>query len=198
MTPRPTLTDEELAAIESRTEAATPGPWRVEPDDGGHDFHGFATQTRITTEEWPGGGWSRYGFNPVDAEFISHARTDVPRLIAALRASRTDAENLEEASRTVIAALEDEPTPSLGAEMISAERRRQIADEGYSAEHDARHTPAQLIGAAMAYVYAALDQRDSARMYWPWRIEHFKPKDQISNLTRAGALIAAAIDRVEG
>lgn len=82
-----------------------------------------------------------------------------------------------------------------GADLIAAERRRQIDDEGYDDEHDARHVPSQLVDAAMAYIYAYLDQRDSARMYWPWGIDHFKPRDQVSNLTRAGALIAAAIDR---
>lgn len=40
-------------------------------------------------------------------------------------------------------------------------------------------------------------QAASARTNWPWREESFKPSDdQIRNLTKAGALIAAEIDRL--
>jgi len=30
---------------------------------------------------------------------------------------------------------------------------------------------------------------------WPWGVEYWKPKDPLTNLVRAGALVAAAIDR---
>lgn len=38
-----------------------------------------------------------------------------------------------------------------GVEMISAERERQVAVEGWSAEHDAEHAHEELVGAAICY-----------------------------------------------
>lgn len=83
------MNDDERAAIKKRAEAATPGPWEVEPDDGGHDMHGFATRTTIRTPEW-----ARYGFDEADAEFIAHARTDVPALVAEVESLRMERANL--------------------------------------------------------------------------------------------------------
>lgn len=87
-----------------------------------------------------------------------------------------------------------------GASLIAQERRRQVEDENYSPEHDAQHTDAELLKAAMAYMLAATDPDDvelrSGRLYWPWNPVSFKPKAPIRNLVRAGALIAAEIDRL--
>ena len=41
------------------------------------------------------------------------------------------------------------------------------------------------------------DLKRSGNLWWPWSIESHKPKDVLQNLKRAGALIAAAIDRYE-
>ena len=38
---------------------------------------------------------------------------------------------------------------------------------------------------------------DGAANLWPWAQDFWKPKDQLRNLVRAGALIAAAIDRLQ-
>ena len=88
-----------------------------------------------------------------------------------------------------------------GAEMISAERRRQQAVEGWSAEHDDEHTNGQIIDAALCYVYASFNLGHPAMKKplkeWPWDDCWWKPnhEDAIPNLTKAGALIAAEIDR---
>lgn len=94
-------------------------------------------------------------------------------------------------------------TESEGVKRISCERRRQIEDEGYDAEHDSEHV-ADLIQAARCYTIAAAkeemegDLKNMAKYplsNWPWEPESWKPTDGVvRNLEKAGALIAAAID----
>ena len=89
-----------------------------------------------------------------------------------------------------------------GADMIAAERRRQIEVEGYDPEHD--EDAEALALAAIAYALpSGLDmwvgghahESDVLRMVlWPWDSDAYKPKDARRDLVRAGALIAAAID----
>ena len=38
---------------------------------------------------------------------------------------------------------------------------------------------------------------EDAANLWPWAQDFWKPKDQLRNLVMAGALIAAAIDRLQ-
>ena len=84
-----------------------------------------------------------------------------------------------------------------GAALIAAERQRQIEVEGWTPEHDAVHTDGELVEAAIAYAVAAIGLTVSAEAdWWPWDLEWWKPKDTRSNLIRAGALIAAELDRL--
>jgi hypothetical protein len=91
-----------------------------------------------------------------------------------------------------------------GAALIGAERARHVTEEGYDAEHDAGHA-SELIGAAREY--AALARFEmwnpdlahpeliAPQIEWPWHRDYFKPTgDVVRDLTKAGALIAAAID----
>lgn len=97
-----------------------------------------------------------------------------------------------------------------GAEMIAAERRRQVEAEGWTPEHDDEHDDGALAIAAKSYLFAAtiatsddvvmkaviIDRRQPIPG-WPkgW---DFKPSDDpIRNLVKAGALIAAEIDRIQ-
>ena len=84
-----------------------------------------------------------------------------------------------------------------GVEMIAAERRRQIEAEGYTPEHDDGH-PHAMAMAAIAYAQAAIpDEATYAAHNWPWERSAWKPSDDpIRNLVKAGALIAAEIDRL--
>jgi hypothetical protein len=98
-----------------------------------------------------------------------------------------------------------------GAELIAAERKRQIEKEGYSATHDDMHEHSgQLAAAAITYADTALIQQcwtpdahereitDAMVSRWPWEEEAFKPAPEpIRNLVKAGALIAAEIDRLQ-
>ena len=95
-----------------------------------------------------------------------------------------------------------------GAERIAAERRRQIQVEDYTAEHDADHeSGGQMAVAAWCYLGDLVDDgRDFAEAEeppeWPWPTygegASWKPTpgDPILQLVKAGALIAAEIDRL--
>jgi hypothetical protein len=87
-----------------------------------------------------------------------------------------------------------------GADLIREERRRQIEQEGYNDLHDRHHTPQILCRAAIGYALHEDPSKlvaDAAANLWPWSKEFWKPKDQLRNLVRACALIAAAIDRLQ-
>lgn len=85
-----------------------------------------------------------------------------------------------------------------GAERIAAERRRQVEAEGYTSAHDAGLPRDDLAYAGIAYAIAAVnpDQPSyAAGDWWPWGQDAWKPTgDRVRDLTKAGALIAAAID----
>ena len=76
---------------------------------------------------------------------------------------------------------------------IAAERKRQIEVEGWTVEHDDKHSDGSLAMAATCYatVYPL------AGSYWPWDIKWWKPKDRRRDLIRAGALIVAEIERLD-
>jgi len=86
-------TVDQLAAIEARSNAATEGPWAV--DELGNvedvpelDLHRFdiMPQTIARTE-----------LRKEDGEFIAHARTDVPALLALVREQQAKLDRVEQA-----------------------------------------------------------------------------------------------------
>lgn len=91
---------------------------------------------------------------------------------------------------------------SRGAEMIAAERQRQMDVEGWTPDHDAEHGACEMAMAAVAYAIQAIDDTNGvhctppAVAWWPWESVWFKPTDPIRSLVKAGALIAAEIDRL--
>lgn len=87
-----------------------------------------------------------------------------------------------------------------GIESIAAERRRQIEAEGWTPEHDDEHRHGELAAAAATYAWEAACPGASLNnppTSWPWSAKWWKPRDRRSNLVRAGALIAAEIDRLD-
>lgn len=92
----------------------------------------------------------------------------------------------------------DLPAPPADAEtgvaMISAERRRQIDKEVWTPDHDDQHTKGELAEAAACYATARTYVISS---FWPWDKSWWKPSSPIRNLVKAGALIAAEIDRLQ-
>ena len=103
-----------------------------------------------------------------------------------------------------------------GIELITEERKRQIESEGYSIEHDLEHAVREFIRAAETYLrssdltlhskeFSPSDNwhqtnepvyRNEIERSWPWEQESFKPTSDVRDLIKAGALIAAAIDRL--
>ena len=75
------MTDEEAQAIAARAEAATNGPWEQPAYPSGTMVYRLAERDHIADCEWA-----------TDADFIAHARTDIPALLderAALLARET-------------------------------------------------------------------------------------------------------------
>ena len=108
-----------------------------------------------------------------------------------------------------------------GIELIAEERQKQIDVKGYDANHDSHHNFEELTNAAKTYINAAFlttksnemgNSSESAtawkeynepfewkylKLGWPWEEESFKPTTPLQDLVKAGALIAAAIDRLQ-
>jgi len=91
-----------------------------------------------------------------------------------------------------------------GVSLIQEERQRQMDVEGWTPEHDDLHTGGEMADAAACYAKVAamisypgptpLDVPSA----WPWDGWWWKPSsDPIRNLVKAGALIAAEIDRLK-
>lgn len=78
------MTNEELAAIRARAEAATPGPWLVDADFGLASAPGIVPAGFPKTHKRPivGNSETRGGVWDDDATFIAHAREDIPALMA--------------------------------------------------------------------------------------------------------------------
>jgi len=88
-----------------------------------------------------------------------------------------------------------------GASLIVAERARQVTAEGWTPDHDDEHDTGELVAAARTYAKYA-ERQSNAQVQlrpssWPWEPSSWKPSaDPIHNLVKAGALIAAEIDRL--
>lgn len=112
-----------------------------------------------------------------------------PESLAALRGVRSSIERLQ-------SLVGDSDS---GAGMIAAERLRQVAAEGYNAEHDRGHEE-DLVKAAQCYIGLVLRRfhgsvaDEQVPFLWPWEDEDWKPTNAVRDLVKAGGLIAAAID----
>lgn len=105
-----------------------------------------------------------------------------------------------------------------GIERIAAERARQIAEEGWTPEHDDQHSDGALSRAAACYampeeLYVERRLAGFVGFQDPWPWEHHQDKRKhasnyanaipvdgerrVDLLVKAGALIAAEIDRLE-
>ncbi len=103
-----------------------------------------------------------------------------------------------------------------GVEMIARERKRQIDEEGFTSSHDDCHALGEIAMAAACYAAPELIFTRSDYAYgvsfqdpWPWGSPYDKRprkgnvvspncprKKRITLLVKAGALIAAEIDRL--
>lgn len=97
-----------------------------------------------------------------------------------------------------------------GIELIAEERQRQIEKEQWSEGHDDNHKHGELARAAAAYALPKQFRqlmKNGRPVLFPWSIKWWKPttfsekegkyvEDRIRQLQKAGALIAAEIDRL--
>jgi hypothetical protein len=127
-------------------------------------------------------------------EFVIGAAAGDPRAAvtapdrSAIWVARRVLDRLAELS-TVERAPRIEQSPAL--RLIAIERLRQIEAKGYTADHDDQYVLGDL--AAMAVWYA--DQQASG-IDWPLDDRWPERRGQLWDLIRAGALIAAEIDRL--
>lgn len=86
-----------------------------------------------------------------------------------------------------------------GIELIAEERQRQIEVEGWTLKHDLRHKDNDLAVAASCYCLPPGQREFRVRDQWPFEYESWKPtpENRIRELQKAGALIAAEIDRIQ-
>lgn len=94
-----------------------------------------------------------------------------------------------------------------GAQRIADERDRQVAVENFNRGHDAEHVEGELAAAGACYGYLARLQAmgipfemacQTASKGWPFEFKWWKPSlDPLRNLDRAGAFMAAEIDRIQ-
>ncbi len=92
-----------------------------------------------------------------------------------------------------------------GAQLIADERERQISQEGFDDSNDDGNNEGELLMGANAYLQSVLapNKHPSMKrkfildMYWPrqWNPAWFKPTNDMRDLAKAGALIAAEMDR---
>jgi hypothetical protein len=101
-----------------------------------------------------------------------------------------------------------------GVQLIADERKRQIENEGYDATHDSQYKNSVLGNAGICYAVMAggsPEIRNAVREQasaghapkgWPWGLEFWRPSagdsdaERIKELVKAGALLAAEIDRL--
>ena len=75
----------EFAAIEARANAATPGPWTAETTGVAGGDHWYVCDEGEAIASISCNDGTNEDQREPDAEFIAHSRTDIPRLLAAVR-----------------------------------------------------------------------------------------------------------------
>lgn len=91
------MTDDELAAIKARVEAATPGPWKWELSPANYDIGYMKGGDGSNMCLFPAIKKIRNGrlIMMETADFIAHSRTDIPALLAHVEAQAERIKGLE-------------------------------------------------------------------------------------------------------
>ena len=110
------MTEQELEQIEARANAATPGPWTGDRSDGtikykmlGGENHNFVildvdhknNSSGFYTEDY-----IPYEQCTANEEFVKHARTDIPALIAEVRRLEADLEHVTTVGESLATSLD--------------------------------------------------------------------------------------------
>ena len=103
------------------------------------------------------------------------------------------------------AGAKNKTKPESGLDLIKTERQRQTSTEGYSESHDDEHDQGELADAAAWYAvqvkpaYNMIVSEDGVQFRTIWPTGWEQPSidmPRMQQLVRAGALIAAEIDRL--
>ncbi|KRA58153.1 hypothetical protein [Rhizobium sp. Root651] len=104
---------------------------------------------------------------------------------------------------------------SKAIEDVTAERRRQVEKEGWSLDHDDRHSAGEMALAAGWYAFnsvyvgspdaVGVDKGEMAGHFhagygaysWPWDASWWKPTERRRDLVKAAALLIAEIERID-
>lgn len=119
------MTDDEIAAMKARAAAATPGPWEAQRGYLGPKVRiaqEYAFEAEVNSQVWDcddpqDGCMDEQAQWMADAEFIAHARADIPALLAERAALRAENAALREALRTLV-----EPELSVDGVRLSDKR----------------------------------------------------------------------------
>ena len=103
-----------------------------------------------------------------------------------------------DAAEKLIAELESS-TVTAAAAAVLAERKRQVAAEGWTPGHDDEYEHGELADAAGCYALSSelFDCAGEPPRPWPWPDEWWKPTNRRRDLVKAGALILAEIERLD-
>lgn len=83
-----------------------------------------------------------------------------------------------------------------GIEQITEERNKQISKYRYNGYHDSKYKNMELLGCALAYLNSAIFGASIGSEDWPFSNDSFKDEGYTENLKKAGAFIAAELDRL--
>lgn len=97
----------DIKAIEARAAAATPGPWEASKDG----WTAWAGNVKIADY-----------LDPDNAEFIAHARTDIPRLLDYIKELEAENKILRESA--------DNKCDNCACELLSRAEAAEAAQEG--------------------------------------------------------------------
>jgi len=147
------------------------------------------------------GGWVSADL----ATIVSENRSPYQRQIQLYNPDKWEAHEKNIATLVSAGIAEREKKTLSGVELIAQERKRQIDVEGFSAEHDDELINGELSDAAACYAlspeYLAMTVDDGGSLLhtvWPFNMEWYKQTmgDRKRDLSKAGALIAAELDRL--
>lgn len=84
-----------------------------------------------------------------------------------------------------------------GVELIAEERAKQIAKYNHTGYTDSCYENKELLQGAITYIQLAMSKGEYGHDRWPWHPDSLKDEGYIENLKKAGAFIAAELDRVQ-
>ena len=126
----------DIAAIKARADAASEGPWAKNPFTAHVDAFEQGYPIPVCALLWPT-DLRTEDQSIADGEFIAHARTDIPDLLAALEASEADRVKAEQERDALKEALKD-AAEALGSLIDTSERFNRPYEHPLSAYDRAR------------------------------------------------------------